>query len=170
MAINILKQNNVTILNQIKDLVIQINDNDYSKQLELLNENTISKHIRHVLELFVQLQIGIEKHEINYDKRERNIYIEQNKLYTINFINELINNIESIQVINSPITLNTLINNNEILVQTSVERELVYNIEHAIHHMAIIQIACKHCFSYIKLDKNFGVAYATIQYNNSCAQ
>lgn len=170
MPINILKQNAVVILNQIANLVIQINEEHYAKQLPLLNNNTIAKHIRHILELYVQLISGIENNEVNYDKRERNLIIEHNKTYTLDFINELIDKVNSINIIDEEIYLNTLINQEEILVKSSIERELVYNIEHAIHHMAILQIACKHSFDYIKLDENFGVAYATIQYKNTCAQ
>jgi hypothetical protein len=72
--------------------------------------------------------------------------------------------------IEKPITLNSLIDEEEILVNTSIERELIYNIEHAIHHMAIIQIAVKHYFKYIDLNKNFGIAYATIKHHEKCAQ
>lgn len=170
MPINKLKQNAVTILNQISDLVIQINDNHYSQPLDLLSGNTLAKHIRHILELYVQLISGIDNNEINYDKRERNLLIEHNKTYTLDFITDLIAKINLINVERDEITLNTTINNDEVLVKSSIERELVYNIEHAIHHMAIIQIACKHSFDYIKLDENFGVAYATIQYNKTCVQ
>jgi hypothetical protein len=170
MPINKLKQNSITILNQIANLVSQVNDNDYSTQLDLLSNNTIAKHIRHILELYVQLIAGIEQKEINYDKRERNLLIEHNRTYTLDFIMELSERINAIQYIDDVLYLNTLINEDEILVKSSIERELTYNIEHAIHHMAIIQIACKHYFHYIQLDKNFGVAYATIQYQNTCAQ
>jgi hypothetical protein len=170
MPINKLKQNAVTILNQIADLVTQINDNHYSQPLDLLSGNTLAKHIRHILELYVQLISGIDNNEINYDKRERNLLIEHNKTYTIDFIKDLIVKINLIENKEIQITLNTTINDDEVIVKSSLERELVYNIEHAIHHMAIIQIACKHSFEYIKLDKNFGVAYATIQYNSACVQ
>ena len=170
MPINKLKQNSITILNQIANLVSQLHDNDYSTQLDLLSNNTIAKHIRHILELYVQLIAGIEQKEINYDKRERNLLIEHNRTYTLDFITELSERIKTIQYIDDVLYLNTLINQDEILVKSSIERELTYNIEHAIHHMAIIQIACRHYFDYIQLDKNFGVAYATIQYQNTCAQ
>lgn len=170
MPINKLKQNSITILNQIANLVTQLNDNHYSEQLDLLSNNTIAKHIRHILELYVQLIAGIEQKEVNYDKRERNLLIEHNRTYTIDFIMELSEKINAIQYIDDVLYLNTLINEDEILVKSSIERELAYNIEHAIHHMAIIQIACRHYFDYIQLDKNFGVAYATVQYKNTCAQ
>lgn len=170
MTIHKLKQNSITILLQIANLVMQIDEQHYSEQLPLLNNNTVAKHIRHILELYVQLLLGIEFSEINYDKRERNLLIEHNKTYTLDFINQLIEKINGVQNDSKEININSLIDSEEILVKSSVEREFVYNIEHAIHHMAILQIACKHYFGYINLDKNFGIAYSTIQYNNTCAQ
>lgn len=170
MTLNVLKQNTINILLQVENLVKQIDDNHYSEQLDLLSENTIAKHVRHILELYVQLIAGLPQNEINYEKRERNLLLEHNRNYTIDFINDLKTSILSLETNLETVQLRTLIQNDELLVKTSLERELVYNIEHAIHHMAIIQIACNHCFKYINLDKNFGVAYATVQYNNTCAQ
>jgi hypothetical protein len=165
-----LKQNTINILQQVANLVKQIDDNHYSEQLDLLSKNTIAKHVRHILELYVQLMAGLTQNEINYEKRERNLLLEHNRNYTIDFINDLKTSILSLETNLETVQLRTLIQNDELLVITSLERELVYNIEHAIHHMAIMQIACNHCFKYIVLEKNFGVAYATVQYNNTCAQ
>lgn len=170
MPIIKLKQSSQTILSQIADLVNQIQEDDYSKKLDLLSGNTVAKHVRHVLELYIQLLNGIAQQEVNYDKRERNLLLEHNKTYTLGFINELQTHIAQLSNTDNLLYLNSLIDNEEVLVKSSLARELVYNIEHAIHHMAIMQIACKHCFSYIQLDKNFGVAYATIQFQKTCVQ
>lgn len=171
MTIHKLKQNSIAILMQIANCVSQIDDQHYSEQLPLLSNNTVAKHVRHILELYVQLLSGIEFDEINYDKRERNLLIEHDKKYTLGFINQLIEKINNVENNSKEIDLNSLIDCEEILVKSSVEREFLYNIEHAIHHMAILQIACKHYFEYIHLDKNFGIAYSTIQYNNNkCVQ
>jgi hypothetical protein len=170
MTIHKLKQNSITILLQIANFVKQIDDQHYSEKLPLLSNNTVAKHIRHILELYVQLLSGIKHNEINYDKRERNLLIEHDKNYTMDFINQLIEKINEVQDASMDIHLNSLIDKEEVLVKTSIEREFVYNIEHAIHHMAILQIASKHYFDYMNLEENFGIAYSTIQYNNTCAQ
>ena len=164
MPINKLKQNSITILNQIANLVTQLNDNHYSEQLDLLSNNTIAKHIRHILELYVQLIAGIEQKEINYDKRERNLLIEHNRTYTLDFITELSEKIKTIQYIDDVLYLNTLINQDEILVKSSIERELTYNIEHAIHHMAIIKIGIKSIHPDFMFPENFGVASSTVRH------
>ena len=53
---------------------------------------------------------------------------------------------------------------------TSLKRELIYNIEHAVHHMAIIKIAIKESLPHIALPEDFGIAYSTIKYQKECAQ
>ena len=49
------------------------------------------------------------------------------------------------------------------IVRTTYFREIVYNTEHAIHHLALIRVALRE----MKLDivgDEFGMAYSTIKY------
>ena len=48
-------------------------------------------------------------------------------------------------------------------INTSLHRELQYNIEHAVHHLAIIKIGIKSLEDSFKLDDNFGIAASTIR-------
>jgi len=59
------------------------------------------------------------------------------------------------------------VNDNFIKIDTTSTRELVYNIEHAVHHMAIMKIGVREIASYIKLDPDFGIAASTIRYKDS---
>ena len=59
----------------------------------------------------------------------------------------------------------------QIHILTTFERELMYNIEHTIHHLAIIKIAIRLVAPHIRLPDNFGVAASTIKHRDSlCAQ
>jgi hypothetical protein len=49
-------------------------------------------------------------------------------------------------------------------VSTTYHREIVYNTEHIIHHLALIKVALIEMKLNI-VDENFGMAYATIKYN-----
>ena len=61
--------------------------------------------------------------------------------------------------------------NHEIIIKSSVERELVYCLEHAIHHMALIKVAAIDQSIVEKVGANFGVAPSTIRNRSeSCAQ
>jgi hypothetical protein len=54
-----------------------------------------------------------------------------------------------------------------ISMKSSFYRELAYNIEHAIHHMALLKVAINHSFSYITVPESFGVASSTVRYRNT---
>jgi len=58
-------------------------------------------------------------------------------------------------------------NDNFVTVETTAMRELVYNIEHAVHHMAIIKIGVREIANYIELPLDFGIAASTIRYQES---
>jgi hypothetical protein len=162
---------NIDILTQLKELLLQFSNEQYAKPLEVLSENTIGKHVRHVVEFYECLLKGVHQQEINYDKRERNLQIETNIEYTLNIIEGIIAALEQ-QKVDVPIKLAMEYQANETFHVTSTYfRELVYNIEHAIHHFAIMSIAVKASFPEITLAENFGTAYSTIQYQEKqCAQ
>jgi hypothetical protein len=54
----------------------------------------------------------------------------------------------------------------ELTVKSSYHREIVYNLEHAIHHMAIIKIGISQSTN-VTLPDDFGVAPATIRHRKS---
>ena len=53
------------------------------------------------------------------------------------------------------------------MVVSNVQRELVYLIEHAIHHFALLRIGIQENFPEISLASDFGVAYSTVKYRES---
>ena len=162
---------NLEILAQLKNLLLQFTNEQYAQPLPVLSENTIGKHVRHVVEFYECLLKGIHQEEINYDKRERNLQIETNIAYTINIIEGISAALEQ-QKVDVPIKLAMEYQANETFhVNSTYFRELVYNIEHAIHHFAIMAIAVKSSFPEITLSENFGTAYSTIQFQEKqCAQ
>lgn len=160
--LNELTRISVQMLLQIKGLMEQLEDEQYSGALELLSGNTIAKHIRHVLEIYEELLNGYAQAQVNYDVRKRNLLLEQNRLYALQHISVLSNKLGQLQ---EDKTIKLIGNYGDtapdVQVTTTIGRELAYNIEHAIHHMAILQIAVRHVFPAIKLDAGFGVAYST---------
>ena len=54
-------------------------------------------------------------------------------------------------------------------IDTNFYREALYNIEHTIHHMALIRVGIKEVSS-ITLPEYFGVAPSTIQHKKACVQ
>jgi uncharacterized damage-inducible protein DinB len=55
---------------------------------------------------------------------------------------------------------------NETLT-TTVKRELVYNIEHAVHHMALMKIGIREIAPGISLPADFGIAASTLRHQSA---
>lgn len=164
-----LKATGKVILNQIIELTNQLNDAEYSAELELLNGNTIGKHVRHVVEFFDLLVSGSADGLINYDKRKHEPLFETNTKATIEKIRFLTDGVDELKPDNEVILEVSYgkTDGDSVQIKSSLERELAYNIEHAIHHMAIIKIAVQTVFPKVKLAENFGVAYSTVRYQRS---
>jgi hypothetical protein len=56
-----------------------------------------------------------------------------------------------------------------VAIPSNYYREIAYNLEHTIHHMALIRVGINEV-SMIELPQDFGVAYSTIKYRQQCAQ
>ncbi len=54
----------------------------------------------------------------------------------------------------------------DVAIPSLFYRELLYNIEHAVHHMAILRIALEADFPHVPLAEHSGVAYSTVQHRN----
>ena len=153
-------------LNELIDLLNQLSKTDYSNPCVELSNASIGEHTRHIIEMFQCLGNQYDSGIVDYDKRERNVLIQNDMQYAILHILEIKSNLEKD---NKTIYLQQVIDNEEIRIQSNYYRELLYNLEHCIHHQALIKVAVLKCESVI-VDENFGVARSTIEYRKQCAQ
>lgn len=145
---------------QVKSLLIQIDDKDYAMRCSELSNASIGEHTRHIIEMFLCLINEYNSGIVNYDKRERNKLIETDTAFAINQIEFLLS---SINKPNKELLLQESGANEIITINSNYFRELVYNLDHCIHHQALIKIGLLLNFNY-KIDENFGVAFSTIEY------
>jgi hypothetical protein len=156
----------LNILSQLNDLVKQVEEKDFSRPSVALSNSTVGQHLRHTLEFFLCFESGYDKGLINYDKRAHDKLIESDKfiaLATLSRISDFIQNLNS----NRPLQLEVgydLAANDFVTIDTNAVRELVYNIEHAVHHMAIMKIGIREVAPYVTLPFDFGIAASTIRY------
>jgi hypothetical protein len=155
-------------LSQLRDCIHQMDETSFVEPVALLSGNTIGKHTRHIIELFQCLVSQESKAVINYDDRAHSKIIETSVVLSSNAIDEILVGLSQITS-DKPLLLISCsdLNGGTFTANTSLLRELQYNVEHAIHHMAIIQIAIKHHFKDLCVPKDFGVAYSTIKFQET---
>lgn len=153
------------IIDQLIDVAGKVSQDDFTRPLPILLDSTIGMHYRHIIEFYEVLFAGAETGEINYDSRKHDPDLEQSREKCR----------ERLEGIRKLITLDPAMqlklngsyageSDDRFSLPTTFERELVYNIEHAIHHMAIVRIALQHEFPDVRLNKTFGYAYSTLKY------
>lgn len=153
-------------LNELVNLLNQLSDSEYSKQCPQLSNATIGEHTRHIIEMFQCLENFYDAGLVNYDNRERNTLIQTSTEFAKSKIVDIQNNLDKP---NKKIELQQIIDGEEIRIDSNYHRELLYNLEHCIHHQALIKVAILQCEN-IQIDTNFGVARSTIEYRNKCVQ
>ena len=162
----------IQILDQLTYLVHQIEENDYVKPSDALSKSTIGQHLRHTLEFFLCFQQGYDAGVVNYDKRAHDKLIETDKFIALGAI-QRIN--DFVSVVNTERNLLLEVgydvqNEQFETVSTNSMRELVYNIEHAVHHMAIMKIGIREVAPYIALPSDFGIAASTVRYKETVSK
>ena len=167
-----LKNTGTSILTQLSRLIEQLSTEQYTAPLGILNDNTIGKHVRHILEFFIVLETGDKEGVINYDLRPHDALFETNKEAALKRIIELQVSIKDLLLEKKALLEVSYVSDSREVekIPSTLQRELAYNIEHAIHHMAIIKIAVKTVFPYISIPSNFGVAYSTLRYQGEMIQ
>jgi hypothetical protein len=122
--------------------------------------------LRHTLEFLSCLESGFASGTINYDQRARDKSIEASSINALALIVR-IRSFVSDNAYNKPLTLIASYGRDSTeacAITTNYSRELAYNIEHAVHHMAIMKIALREIAPYLKLADDFGVAVSTIRH------
>lgn len=158
-----------TILRQLSEVVEKISDEDFRKPSKALSNSTIGQHLRHTLEFFICLEQGFELGSVNYDKRIHNKAMENDKLialHTISQVEEFVNTTKTNKTLQLEVGYEP--DSEEcVTIGTNYLRELTYNIEHTVHHMAIMKIGIREVADYIKLPADFGVAVSTMRYKEA---
>ncbi|AWV98469.1 DinB family protein [Arcticibacterium luteifluviistationis] len=157
-------------LRQLKELTEVINENDYKQKIDLLSGASIGQHIRHILEFYLCVFEGQIDGTINYDLRKRDIRIEEDPVFAAHTINNLLISLQLLPQKHVSISLqgNFKEEESEIdKIDTSLARELAYNLEHSIHHQALIKVALLYLNRGVLVDENFGVAPATVRFRKS---
>lgn len=159
-------RSSIATLEQFKEILLQLPEECYSESCKVLSDATIGQHTRHIIELYLCLINGYENADVSYDRRERNRRIEQELPFAV----EQLTSIQSrLQKPNKTVKVSYELGDTETCLESNYYREVMYNLEHTIHHHALIKVGIQF-FTDIPLPESFGVAPSTLQHRQACAQ
>ena len=161
-----------TILDQLTDAVQQLAEAEFTHPSKTLGGSSIGQHLRHTLEFFICLEQGYHRGLVNYDKRGHDKLIETDKRAALTVIDQIRRFIVG-QIKDKPLLLEVgydLNSHEHVTVKTNYFRELTYNIEHAVHHMAIMKIGIREVAHHVLIPADFGVAASTLRYHGEAMQ
>ena len=153
-------------LKWVTGLLQDLPEGIYDRPSTLLSGATIGEHVRHIVEMYQVLLNGYESSLVEYDKRKRDRRIETDRAFAETTLNEIISNLNKAD---KNLLVIYELEDREVKLQSNYHRELMYNMEHSIHHMALIKVAVIEMTDII-LPKEFGVAPTTLQYRAQCVQ
>ena len=161
-------------LNDLRLYLSVIEPDLYQAPLDLLSGSTIGQHSRHIIEFYnclIEQSSGTPDPLISYAKRRRDHLIESQPGHAIRYVDEICEKLNDLDTSMTCRLDSTEHGQDDLLVPSTIGRELIYNIEHTIHHLAIVKIALKSVLSSLELPEHFGVAPSTIRHRQeACAQ
>lgn len=152
-------------LGELMDLLNQLTDETYATPCAELSNATIGEHTRHSIELFQCLLSQYDSGKINYDQRARNVAVQTQTQTAIKALEAILQDCDKP---NKSLELHQQYDGRSLEISTTYHRELLYTLDHCIHHQALIKVALHH--TAVEIDPNFGVARSTIAYRAQCAQ
>jgi len=168
---------NILQLEEIRALLGKVPEGIYSMKRDVLSGASIGQHVRHLLEFYVTLEQGLKANVVCYDARARDLRIETDLSYSIQVVDKAIVFMSSSFFDKNAFKRNITLRASygvdvsvDIDIDTTVERELAYCMDHAIHHLAIIKISLIESGVDLKMEADLGVASSTLRYREICAQ
>lgn len=153
------------LFKQLEQLLTTLPAQHYVQPVHHLSGATIGQHVRHIIELYIELITGYPQGVIDYGQRKRDRQVETNQHLATEKIIYIQQNLPQPD---KALLLVAEADNTQYIV-SSYYREIVHNIDHSIHHMALLRVGLTELSS-MQVPEDFGVAYSTIKFRRECAQ
>ena len=154
-------------------LLTQLRDEDYTRKVAVAFDASIGGHYRHCLDHFRSLLDSATDSDLNYDQRERGTLVESDRFAALNATRELREGYERLDPIFLMRPLNvtcktSYATNGSQVSPSTVGREIMYSVAHAVHHYALIGVMCG--VMGLKMPAGFGVAPSTLKHQAEAAK
>jgi len=167
-----LVQSAIEILQQGEMLLTEISDTAYTHKVPVAFNASIGGHYRHCLDHFRTLLEAASAGDLNYDHRERGTLVESDRFAALNATRELREGYELFDLVllsrNLAVTCKTsYASSGSQISPSTVGREIMYSVAHAVHHYALIGIMGG--IMGLQLPPGFGVAASTLKHQAQTA-
>lgn len=155
-------------VSQLAETIRGLGHESYRMSCSTLGGSSVGQHVRHIVEMFQCLMAGYETGTVDYEARPRDASIETDPDLALSLLEGIAAAVERpdrelvLEGVYSEQGSETL------RFDTNYRREVVYNLEHTIHHMALIRVGLRE-ISDMDLPEGFGVASATVKHRRECA-
>lgn len=163
-AVQTLANLNLELLQTLRQLLAPLTSAQYQRVQEPL-ESSMGAHIRHIVECYEQFTHHVESGSLSYDRRARCQELESHPQVAMERIDALCTQLRTLQK-DQPLQLDhATAMNTTIASRSSIGRELAHLIDHATHHLAMVDVAGK--LARVQLPPQLGYSVATLTHLRS---
>ena len=160
-------------LAQGESLLMELSDEDYTRKVALAFNASIGGHYRHCLDHFRSLLDAAAQSDLNYDHRERGTLVEHDRFAALNATRELREGYERLDpgLLSRTLSVTCKVRyatNGSQSSPSTVGREIMYSVAHAVHHYALIGVMS--AIMGLKMPAGFGVAPSTLKHQADTAK
>jgi uncharacterized damage-inducible protein DinB len=160
----------IDILRQGEDLLRVLSAQNYARRVPVVFNASIGGHYRHCLDHFASLLLALDVDAVDYDRRQRDPAIETRPDLARALTAEMRRTLEQLEpeALRSEVTARCEVSythGNSPVTRSTLGRELVYCIAHAIHHYALIAVMAR--LLDVSLPDDFGIAPSTVKHNTT---
>ena len=163
----------IETLAQGESLLMQLSDEDYTRKVAVAFNSSVGGHYRHCLDHFRSLLDSAVHGDLDYDHRERGTLVEIDRFAALNAMRDLREGYERLDPKRLQRTLSvtcktSYTTSGSQASPSTVGREIMYSVAHAVHHYALIGVMCG--VMGLKMPAGFGVAPSTLKHQNEPAR
>lgn len=160
----------IEVLRHGETLLRALDDEAYTAPVAGAFNASIGGHYRHCLDHFTSLLDALDGDEVNYDLRKRDRRIETDREFALLATRRIFRGCDSIprEWLNRIIHVRTAVSyadDTAPAMPSTIGRELMYAVAHAIHHYALVGVMCG--MLGLKVPAGFGVAPSTLKHNGA---
>ena len=157
----------IETLRQGETLLSEISDESYTQKVPIAFNASIGGHYRHCLDHFRSLLDSAMAGDLNYDCRERGTLIEIDRFAALNATRELRESYGRLDpdFLMRPLAVTcktSYATAGSQVSPSSVGREIMYSVAHAVHHYALIGVMGG--IMGLQMPPGFGVAPSTLKH------